>query len=153
MKKFILVDGYVSMNNQQLFLDINNTKNDIKSRGGWLGVFLTLVGISVFNNFRNDSYFGSFFHYFDFGLRILGGLTIIVVFYYLFFLKKSKKNLIINEIKKIEIEKKEFESETSIVFQNNRQQDLNFRNLENQLESFLDELKKRNSRIEIKNIN
>lgn len=153
MKKFILVDGYVSMNNQQLFLDINNTKNDIKSRGGWLGVFLTLVGISVFNNFRSDSYFGSFFHYFDFGLRILGGFTIIAVLYYLFFLKKSKKKLIINEIKKIEIDKKEFESETSIIFQNNRQQDLNFRNLENQLEPFLDELKKRNSRIEIKNIN
>jgi hypothetical protein len=107
-KRIVLVNGYISMNNEQLFLDINNTKSDIKQKGGWLGVFLTFIGISVFNNLKNTGYFSSFFHYFDFGLRILGGLAILAVFYYLIFMRKSKKNLIINEVKKIELEKKEF---------------------------------------------
>ena len=151
-KKIVLVNGYISMNNEQLFLDINKTKSDLKSRGGWLGVFFTLIGVSVFNNLKNVNYFSSFFHYFDFSLRILGGLAILAIFYYLIFMRKSKKNLIINEVKKIELEKKEFETEVSIIFNNERQQDLNFRNLENQLELFLEEFKKRNSRVKVEHL-
>jgi hypothetical protein len=151
-KRIVLVNGYISMNNEQLFLDINNTKSDIKQKGGWLGVFLAFIGISVFNNLKNTGYFSSFFHYFDFGLRILGGLAILAVFYYLIFIRKSKKNLIINEVKKIELEKKEFETEVSIIFNNKKRQDLSFRNLENQLELFLEEFKKRNSRVKVEHL-
>jgi hypothetical protein len=149
MKKFVLVDGYISLNNEQIFIDINKTKKDIKQRGGWLSIFLTLIGISVFHNLKNEVYFEKTFHYFDFGLRILGGITIIGIFYYLFFLRKSKKNLVINEITKIEIDKLEFETELTLVFLNKREFDINFRNLESQLAPFLEEIKKRNSRIKI----
>ncbi len=149
MKKFVLVDGYVSLNNEQLFVDINEAKKDLKSKGGWLGVFFVFVSISVFHTFKRMELLKNFFEYFDFGLRILGMLGILAALYYLFFLGKSKKNLIINEIIKIEIDKKEFETEIALVFTNKREYDISFRNLENQLEPFLEEIKKRNTRVEI----
>jgi hypothetical protein len=147
MKKYVLVDGYVSLNNEQLFIEINENRKDIKQRGGWLGVLFTFISISVLNNLRNDEYFKKVFHYFDFGLRILGLLAIVGVLYYFIFLRKSKKKLIINEIIKVETNKKEFETEVTLVFSSKREYDISFRNLENQLEFFLEELKKRNSRI------
>lgn len=150
MKKYVLVDGYVSFNNEQLFVDINKTKKDVKHRGGWLGIFFVFVSISVFANLRKEIYFEKVFHYFDFGLRVLTLFVILGVLYYLFFLRKSKKNLFINDITKIEIDKEEFETEVTLVFSNKRKYDISFRNLENQLEPFLEELKKRNTRIEVK---
>ncbi|MHB0756154.1 hypothetical protein [Polaribacter sp. M15] len=152
MKKFILVDGYVYMNNHQLFLEINRFKNDLKSRGGWLGIFFALVGISVFHSIKTINYFKTFFDYFDLGLRILGLITIVFVFIYLIFFYKSKKKLLINEITKIKIEKILLETEVTIYFSKRRRLNLTFRNLENQLEPFIEEIKKRNSRITIKNI-
>ena len=152
MKKFVMTDGYISMNNIQLFLEVNNTRNDLKSRGGWLGVFLAFIGISVFHSIKTIDYFKTFFDYFDFGLRILGGITIIIVLFYFIFIKKRKKNLIINEIQKIELDKKEFETEVSIIFNDKRRQELSFRNLENQLEPFLTDIKNRNTRIKIGNL-
>ena len=146
MKKFVLVDGYVSMDNKQLFVDVNQTKKDVKQRGGWLGVFFTLLGISLFHSIKSVDYFKNAFYYFDFGLRVLGMIGIVAIFYYLFFLRKSKKNLIINEIIKIDIDKFEFETEVTLVFSSKRQFDISFRNLENQIEPFIEELKKRNAR-------
>ena len=130
MKKFVLVDGYVSLNNEQVLVDLKTFNRDLKSRGGWLGVFFAFVGISVFHSIKTIDYFKTFFDYFDFGLRVLGGLTIIGVIYYLLFLKKSKKSLIINEIVKIKLDKNEFETDVSIVFSNKRELDVSFRNLE-----------------------
>ncbi len=152
MEKFVLVYGYVRMDNSQLFLDINSFKRDVKDRGGWLTVFFVFIGFSVFNNFRNEKYFEEMFHYFDFGLRIAGMITIVIIFWYLLFYRKSKKNMIINDIDTLEIEKHELETEISIHFSNKRTIDLNFRNLENQIEPFLEALKKRNTRIIIKTI-
>lgn len=152
LEKFVLADGYISMNNKQLFIDINNTKKDLKQRGGWLGVFLGFVGISVLNNIRDIEYFKKAFHYFDFGLRVLGMIAIICIVYYLFFLKKSKKNLIINEITQIEVEELEFETEISLKFISRRHFDISFRNLENQVEPFIEEIKKRNTRIKVINL-
>lgn len=149
MNKYILVDGYVSLNNEQLFIDVNETKKDVKQRGGWLSVFLTLLGVSIYKNLRNEKYFEKVFEYVDFGLRIIGFITILIVLYYLFFLRKSKKNLIINEVVKLEIQKFEFETELTLVFSSKRKYDISFRNLENQIEPFIEELKKKNSRIQI----
>ncbi|WP_298767060.1 hypothetical protein [uncultured Polaribacter sp.] len=149
MEKFVMVDGYISMDNKQLFLDINSHKRDLKSRGGWLGVFFAFVGISVLHTFKRIELLKNFFDYFDFGLRILGGITIIVVIIYLIFFRKSNKKLYINEIKKIDVEKQEFETDVSIIFNNKKRLELEFRNLENQLQPFLETIQKRNSRIKI----
>ncbi len=151
-EQFVLTDGYIDMNNEKLFLDVNETKKDVRQRGGWLSVFLVFVGISVLHNLRDINYFKKVFHYFDFGLRILGGIAIIAILYYIFFMRKSKKNLIINEIKRIDIDKEELETDVTLVFNNNRKKDLEFRTLENQVEPFLKAIKKRNTRIEIKHI-
>ena len=150
MKKFVLVDGYISLDNKQLFIDINNTKKDLKNRGGLSVILFVFLGISVFRNLKNDNYFEKVSHYIDFGIRVIGMIAIVAIIYYLLFLRKSEKNLIINDILKIEVEKKEFETEITIVFSSKREFDISFRNLENQTEPFLEELKKRNSRIEIK---
>lgn len=149
MEKFVMVDGYISMDNKQLFLDIKSYNRDLKSRGGWLGVFFGFVGISVLHTYRKIELLKNFFDYFDFGLRILGSITIIVVIIYLIFFRKSNKKLYINEIKKIDVEKQEFETEVSIVFNNKKRLELEFRNLENQLHPFIEAIQKRNTRIKV----
>ena len=153
MDKFVLVEGYVSIDNTQLHIDINNLKRDVKDRGGWLAVVFTLVGLSTFRSIRDDKYFEKISHYIDFGLRVIGMIAIVLIFWYLIFKKKSKKKLIINEITSIEVTKEEFETELIIQFNDKREIDLNFRNLENQLTPFLETLKKRNTRIKIEYIN
>lgn len=149
MDKFVLVDGYVSIDNSRLYVDINNFKKDVKERGGWLAIFFTVIGISVYRNIRNDNYFEKITHYIDFGLRIIGIVVIVILFWYIIFKRKSKRNLIINDIESVEIDKAEFETELIIKFANKREIDLSFRNLENQIEPFIEALKKRNTRIKI----
>lgn len=80
-----MVDGYVSLNNERLFFDINTYKRDLKQRGGWSGIFFVFIGMSVFANLKNEKYFNKIFHYFDFGLRIMAMLAIVAIVYYLFF--------------------------------------------------------------------
>ncbi|WP_299012731.1 hypothetical protein [uncultured Polaribacter sp.] len=94
----------------------------------------------------------NFFEYFDFGLRILGMLVIVGLIIYFIFFRKSEKKLFINEIEKIELEKIDFETEVSLVFNKKRRTELSFRNLENQLTPFLEEIQKRNTRVEIKHL-
>ena len=152
MERFVLVDGYISMNNEKLELEINNSRKDLKERGGWLSVFFVFVGISVLSSLRKDDYFKKITEYIDFGLRILGMIAIVGILYYILFMKKSKKNLIINEIKRVDIDKGELETEVTLVFNNRREKELEFRTLENQVNPFIEALKKRNTRIEIKHI-
>lgn len=152
MEKFVLVDGYIKLNNVQLFLDINEFKKDLKNRGGWLGVFFTFLGLSLLHNIKDVEYFEKLFNIFDFGLRILGMIAIIIILWYLFFKKKSKKNLIINEIESIDINKEELETELTLKFDNKKEIELKFRNLENQINPFIESLKRRNSRIKVNNI-
>ncbi|WP_299012732.1 hypothetical protein [uncultured Polaribacter sp.] len=54
MKKFVMLDGYVSMDNKQLFLDINRTKNDLKSRGGWLGIFFCICKYKCISHLQKN---------------------------------------------------------------------------------------------------
>lgn len=152
MERFVLADGYVSMTNEKLELDINQIRKDVKNRGGWLSIFLGFVGISVFRTFQKDNAFEKVFDYINIGIQILGAITIIAILFYLIFLRKSKKNLIINEIKRVDIDKGEFETEVTLVFNSGREKDLEFRTLENQVNPFIEALKKRNTRIEIKHI-
>lgn len=152
MEKFVMVDGYISMDNKQLFLDINKHKRDLKSRGGWLGVFFAFVGISVLHTFKRMELLQNFFDYFDFGLRILGFIAIILMIIYLIFFRKSNKKLYINEIQKIDVEKQEFETEVSIIFNNKKRLELEFRNLENQLHPFIEAMQKRNTRIKVEHL-
>ena len=126
MEKFVLVDGYVVLNNEQLFIKKKEFQNDLKSRGGWLGVFLSFLGISVYNNLKKEEYFIRIFDYIDFGLRILGIIAIIGIFIYLIFLRKSKKKLYINDIIRIEKTEKEFQTDVALVFSSKREYDLRF---------------------------
>ncbi|MDO1499951.1 hypothetical protein Q2T40_07390 [Winogradskyella maritima] len=151
-ERFIMTDGYISVNNEKLFIEVNSSKKDYKDRGGWLGILLALVGLSIFRTLRRDKLFSSISDYVDLSLQVIGAVTIIGILYYIFFMRKSPKNLVINELKKIEIEAKDLETEVSLIFNDKRQKDLEFRTHENQLEPFLEALKKRNTRLEIKHI-
>ena len=75
-EKFILTDGYVEVDNTQFHIQVNGFKKDLKNRGGWLTVLLVIISTNVFNNFRNEKHFQKASNYFDFGLRILGMITI-----------------------------------------------------------------------------
>lgn len=148
-EKFILTDGYVEVDNTQFHIQVNGFKKDLKNRGGWLTVLLVIISTNVFNNFRNEKHFQKASNYFDFGLQILGIISIVCILWYIIFRKKWFKSNYINELKKIKVNKILNETEITIYFKNNRTKVLEFRNLENQLEPFIEALKKRNSRIEI----
>jgi len=152
MKKFVLTDGYVSMDNKQLFIEINSLKKDLKHRGGWLGILLSFLTIKLFLDFSKEEVFVKVSDYISIGLQFLGVVAIILIFVYLLFLRKSKNNLMINDIIKIELDKQEFETNVSLIFSSKREFDLSFRNLENQIEPFLEDLKKRNTRLNIESI-
>jgi len=152
MKKFVLTDGYVSMDTKQLHVELNTTKKDIKNRGGWLGILLSFLTLKLFLDFSEEEVFDKVSDYFSIGFQFLGVVTIILIFMYLLFLRKSKNNLMINDIIKIELDKQEFETNVSLVFSSKREFDLSFRNLENQIAPFLEELKKRNTRLKIESI-
>lgn len=149
MKQFVLVDGYAQINNEQIFITEKNLKKDLKRRGGWSGIFFGFIGLSVYSNLKQGDYFTNLFQYLDFGLRISALIVIVCVLVYLLFLRKSKKKLFINDITKVEIDKKEFETSVNLKFSSRREFELSFRNLENQLEPFIEELKKRNTRLNI----
>ncbi|PQJ22896.1 hypothetical protein [Tenacibaculum sp. SG-28] len=151
MERFVLVNGYINLDNSQLYID--EFKQEVKNRGGLLGIFLGFLIITIHHNLKNVKYFEKLFSFFDFGLRILGIITIIIALFYLIFKKKSKKNLIINEIESIELSKNEFETELTLTFSDKKEIALNFRNLENQINPFIESLKKRNSRIKIEYLN
>jgi hypothetical protein len=116
MKKFVLTDGYVSMDTKQLHVEINTTKNDIKKRGGWLGILLSFLTLKLFLDFSEEEVFDKVSDYFSIGFQFLGVVTIILIFMYLLFLRKSKNNLMINDIIKIELDKQVFETNVSLVF-------------------------------------
>jgi len=90
MKKFVLTDGYVSMDTKQLHVELNTTKKDIKNRGGWLGILLSFLTLKLFLDFRKEEVFDKVSDYFSIGFQFLGVVTIILIFMYLLFLRKSK---------------------------------------------------------------
>ena len=48
-KKIVLVNGYISMNNEQLFLDINNTKSAFIGMlfGAGIGIIFNSTGLGL----------------------------------------------------------------------------------------------------------
>ncbi|MGY0393040.1 hypothetical protein ACW5R3_10830 [Bizionia sp. KMM 8389] len=145
--KFVLVNGYVEVTNDKI--QLTQKSNEIKERGGYIGILFTIIIIGLFRDIKNYFEFSKISDYIGFGIRALGLMFILYFIYYLIFKKKWSKNLLINTIKTIKIEEDEFETEVVIKFINNREKTLNFRKLEYQVDPFIAELKKRNSRIQI----
>ncbi len=150
LESFVLLNGYVEINNEQLFLKLKYT--EIKEKSGFVGILFALIVMSLYHDFKKTEIFSSVGDYISILLKIIGALVIIYLFYYLIFRKNWSKKLYINQIKRIDVDKEELETDVTIVFQNNRKKDLVFRTLENQVEPFIEALKKRNTRIEIKTL-
>ena len=146
-KEFVLLNGYVKLNNEQLFIKKKN--KEIKERGGYTGIIFILILFSLFRSFNNLDTLKKISDYINIFLQCLGFLVIIYLFYYMIFKKKWSKKLYINDIEKVSLDKDEFETEITIMFSNKREIFLGFRNLENQIEPFIAALKKRNNRISI----
>ncbi len=147
--KFVLLDGYIEINNELLFIKKKN--REIKERGGFIGIIIMILCVDLFYNLNRFDFLSSISDYISLIIQSIGAIVLIYLVYYLIFKKKWSKELFINEINKITLDKDEFETEVIIQFNNKRIVDFEFRNLENQLEPFLETLMKRNSRIIIKN--
>ncbi|WP_048331338.1 hypothetical protein [Bizionia psychrotolerans] len=147
MKRFVLVNGYVELTNDKILVD--EKSKEIKDKGGFIGILFIIIIVGLFQDIKKYFEFTKNSDYVGFGIRALGFLAILYLIYYFIFKKAWSKNITINTIKNIKIEDGEFETEVIITFLNNREKALQFRKLENQLEPFLEELKKRNSRMQI----
>lgn len=146
MKKFVLLNGYVEIDNEQFYLDLKN--KEIKERGGYISIFLGIFLFASLQEFlKKETFLEDLGDYLDLFILIIGVVVLITIVYYLIFKKKWSKKNYLNEIKKIKLDKDEFETEVIICFQNKREIILEFRNLENQINPFIEELQKRNSRI------
>lgn len=151
MKKFVLLNGFVEIDNQQFYLKLKN--KEVKERGGYVTIILGILLFgSISDLLSGHNILSSIKDYIHLIIQIIGGIVFLYLIYYMVFKKKWSKNNYINNIEKIKIDKDELETDVIICFNNRREILLEFRNLENQMEPFLEELKKRNSRLEIKNI-
>lgn len=148
---FILVDGKIVVNSEtlQIYKDGGLLK-EIKEKG-WILIIATLLIYRIQQSvFTNN--FESTMDYVSFSLRLTVVIIIVaLVFYYL--LRYNWYNTIkINSVEAIEIEQNNNETELTIITSNKREKTIVFRTLENQVEPFIETLKRGNSRIVIKQI-
>ena len=148
---FILVDGKIVVNSEtlQIYKDGGLLK-EIKEKGWILIIAILLIYRIQQSVFTNN--FESTMDYVGFSLRLTVAIIIVaLVFYYL--LRYNWYNTIkINSVEAIEIEQNNNETELTIITSNKREKIIVFRTLENQVEPFIEALKRGNSRIVIKQI-
>ena len=146
---FILVDGKIVVNSEtlQIYKDGGLLK-EIKEKGWILIIAILLIYRIQQSVFTNN--FESTMDYVGFSLRLTVVIIIVaLVFYYL--LRYNWYNTIkINSVEAIEIEQNNNETELTIITSNKREKIIVFRTLENQVEPFIEALKRGNSRIVIK---
>lgn len=146
---FILVDGKIVVNSEtlQIYKDGGLLK-EIKEKGWILIIAILLIYRIQQSVFTNN--FESTMDYVRFSLRLTVVIIIVaLVFYYL--LRYNWYNTIkINSVEAIEIEQNNNETELTIITSNKREKIIVFRTLENQVEPFIEALKRGNSRIVIK---
>ena len=155
-ERFVLTDRYLEISNNQInIIDKKGKriKNELFSKNnGWLIV----IGVVLTGNLTRKIIKGlseTISDYISIGLQSIGLIFIICLILYLIFRHKWKNNIEIIDISKIEIDSEdEFEHEVSLITNSKREKIISFRKLENQLEPFIEALKKRNSRIVIKKI-
>ena len=148
---YILLDGKVIVNSEtvEIYKDGGFLK-ELKEKG-WLLIISILIIYKIQQNvFHND--FESTMDYVGFTLRLAVTLIIIALVFYYIFRYNWLNTIKLNSIETIEIEKNKNETELNIITSNKRERTLVFRTLENQVEPFIEDLQKRNSRIKIKNI-
>lgn len=147
---FNLLDGKVSVSNSEIRTEINHySKNEFIYHGKRF--LLGVIAIFVYNRFLKDrlnetliwQYIKEGFGYF--GLLILG-----VIIIYLIFFHKWGKNLQINDLKKIEISSGKNSVDITLNMSNSRFTILEFDPGENDYQDFIEVLKKRNTRVIIK---
>ena len=155
-ERFVLTDRYLEISNNQINI-IDKKGKRIKyellsKNNGWLIV----IGVVLTGNLTRKIIKGfseTISDYISIGLQSIGLIFIICLILYLIFRHKWKNNIEIIDISKIEIDSEdEFEHEVSLITNSKREKKISFRKLENQLEPFIEALKKRNSRIVIKKI-
>ncbi|WP_338731126.1 hypothetical protein [Mangrovimonas cancribranchiae] len=151
-KRFVLVQGYVSMDNDTLYVENNkhNIVQDLKSKT----ILPIIAGILLYNIIQKQKFNSTIETTKEIillGFQWLGLIVIILIIAYLIFKIHWSNKIIINNLKKIEIDNSDdFVTEMTLTTVKNREKHMEFRKLENQLEPFLEEIKKRNSRIKIK---
>jgi hypothetical protein len=155
-ERFVLTDRYLEISNNKInILDKKGKRirNELFSKNnGWLVV----IGVVLTGNIIREFIKGfseKISDYISVGLQGLALIVIICLIIYLMFRHNFKNNIEIVDISKIEIDSEDdFEHEVSLITTSKREKIVSFRKLENQLEPFIETLKKRNSRIVIKNI-
>ena len=150
IEKFTLTNGFIEISNNQI--NIKEKGNSFKTR-----VVTAILVIAFIYRLINKSNIFSKTDitkdYFYLVILVIVSLLFLALLTYFVFFHHWKNSMKITTITKIEIDKEDsLETEISIITNKSRQKHIEFRNLENQVEPFLEELKKRNSRIEIKHL-
>lgn len=142
MDKFVLLNGYVKLNNEKLFYE--QIKDDNFKEINILGILIMLY--VMYSNIKEGEFLYSLVDYI--GLVVI--IFLIYKLYVVLFLKKGKGKLMINEIEQVEVlddDDDELHYSVVLSFSDRRKRSFCFRKFENQLDPFLSALKKRNSRI------
>ena len=143
-EKFILTNGYIKVDNKNLYIK--------KKEKHKQNVFLVLLIIAFLFKKLKDINISKQIDYIEIGIFVIVSLILISLLIYFIFFYHWKNKIDISSISKIEVNNEDdLETEIYIITNKNRQKNIIFRSLENQLKPFLESLKKRNSRIEIVN--
>ena len=145
IEKFILTNGNIKVDNKNLHIKKKEKKHK-------QNVFLVITIIAFLLKKLKDINISKQIDYIEIGIFVIVSLILISLLIYFIFFYQWKNKIDISSISKIEVNNEDdLETEIYIITNKNRQKNIIFRSLENQLKPFLESLKKRNSRIEIVN--
>ncbi len=148
-KKFKLINGIANVNNSEINLKINRfTKKEFIYHGKRF--LVTTLILFVYNNFYKDElnktkYWESITF---FNKYLILGITVLVFIYSVLYYKWKNK-IVINDINSIETYKTINSLDITINMNNKRFKILEFNNECMEYKKFLEEIKKRNTRIKI----
>tara|TARA_R110002126_G_scaffold291243_3_gene451345 strand:+ start:15324 stop:15797 length:474 start_codon:yes stop_codon:yes gene_type:complete len=154
MNKYQLINGYILMNNSELYIKYSLKK--------YFYLFFKMIGsIAVLSSFvkKYNNYENIIGVYENIKFWIFGMASVYLVYLFFEFIFKSMwfSEIAIHEIIKMQIENDEDEKEIdedskieiTLIKNNGRRKIIELQKQKNQLQQFIEEIKKRNSRIKI----
>ncbi len=149
--KFQFVNGHVTLSNDILEVDKSfRIKEDNMLFYGVASISIVATFVDKVINFNSIV---GLWGYLKLGLYGMAILFILYSVYNLIFKKHWSNKIEINEISIVDVdndEENKFVTEITISTNTKREKVIKFRKLENQVEPFLQSLKRRNARIEVK---
>lgn len=156
VKNYYLIKGYLEINNSTLKIKYKKYRYVLKVLKFFGSISFIYLFIKKVTNYQNISGIYENIKFWIFGFA---SIFLVFLFFHSLFKIVWINKIELNDILKIEVENDEEEDidedskiEITLIKNNGRKKIIELQKEKNQLESFLDEIKKRNSRIQVEHL-